>query len=345
MRRHSGARRACVSVTLDDRDARLVVADDGQGFDRASRAVAGGLAAREGFGLLGMRERAALAGGHAEVDSRPGAEEPTVTVTVPVKAAPVAAAPSAPGPVPAAVERVLGVTQRPCGGAAVPPAVIRVLVADDQELIREGIASLLGIQPGMAVVGTARDGATAAELAAALAADVVLMDVRMPGGDGTQATALIRRELPACQVVMLTTFDDEEYVVQALRAGAAGYLLKDLPADELAAQSGWLTPALPSSARRPSADWPRQSPVRTGQPRSGQSRRSQSRAGLGNRRARRDSSRPGAGAARPADRPGGRRPAPGCVRRDEPGDRVAPVPVRRDSEEPHLPHPDPAGPA
>jgi len=119
--------------------------------------------------------------------------------------------------------------------AVPPPPVIRVLVADDQELIREGIASLLGIQPGIAVVGTARDGGTAAELAAALAADVVLMDVRMPGGDGTQAAARIRRELPGCQVVMLTTFDDEEYVVQALRAGAAGYLLKDLPAAELAA--------------------------------------------------------------------------------------------------------------
>jgi DNA-binding NarL/FixJ family response regulator len=121
------------------------------------------------------------------------------------------------------------------GGAVPPPPLIRVLVADDQELIREGIASLLGIQPGITVVGTARDGPSAAELAAALAADVVLMDVRMPGGDGTQATARIRRELPGCQVVMLTTFDDEEYVVQALQAGAAGYLLKDLPAAELAA--------------------------------------------------------------------------------------------------------------
>ena len=127
-------------------------------------------------------------------------------------------------------------TGGPVGGAAAPtPPVVRVLVVDDQELIREGIASLLGLQPGIAVVGTARDGATAAELAVALAADVVLMDVRMPGGDGTQATALIRRELPGCQVVMLTTFDDEEYVVQALAAGASGYLLKDLPAAELAA--------------------------------------------------------------------------------------------------------------
>jgi DNA-binding NarL/FixJ family response regulator len=127
------------------------------------------------------------------------------------------------------------VTGHPDGTAAAgttaPP--VRVLVADDQELIREGIASLLGIQPGIDVVGTARDGREAVEQAAALAADVVLMDVRMPGCDGTQATARIRRELPACQVVMLTTFDDEEYVVQALRAGAVGYLLKDLPAAEL----------------------------------------------------------------------------------------------------------------
>lgn len=127
-------------------------------------------------------------------------------------------------------------TGQPDGSAAVgatgPP--VRVLVADDQQLIREGIASLLSIQPGIEVVGTARDGQEAVEQAAALAADVVLMDVRMPGCDGTQATARIRRELPGCRVVMLTTFDDEDYVVQALRAGAVGYLLKDLPAEELA---------------------------------------------------------------------------------------------------------------
>jgi DNA-binding NarL/FixJ family response regulator len=117
-------------------------------------------------------------------------------------------------------------------GTTDPP--VRVLVADDQQLIREGIASLLSIQPGIDVVGTARDGREAVDKAVALGPDVVLMDVRMPECDGTQATARIRRELPACQVVMLTTFDDEEYVVQALRAGAAGYLLKDLPAAELA---------------------------------------------------------------------------------------------------------------
>jgi DNA-binding NarL/FixJ family response regulator len=115
-----------------------------------------------------------------------------------------------------------------------PAAPVRVLVVDDQRLIREGIASLLGIQPGITVVGMASDGREAVEKAIALDPDVVLMDVRMPECDGAQATGRIRRELPRCQVVMLTTFDDEEYVVQALRAGAAGYLLKDLPARELA---------------------------------------------------------------------------------------------------------------
>ena len=111
---------------------------------------------------------------------------------------------------------------------------IRVLVVDDQRLIRESIASLLDIQPGIAVVGTAADGREAVEQAVALVPDVVLMDVRMPTMDGIEALAALRRRVPGCQVVMLTTFDDEEYVVQALRAGASGYLLKDRPARELA---------------------------------------------------------------------------------------------------------------
>ncbi|TDD72818.1 response regulator [Actinomadura rubrisoli] len=110
---------------------------------------------------------------------------------------------------------------------------IRVLVVDDQELVREGIASLLSIQPGIEVIGTAADGAEA--VTAAASADVVLMDVRMPGMDGVAATAELRRRVPSCKVVMLTTFDDDEYVVQALRAGAIGYLLKNLPAADLAA--------------------------------------------------------------------------------------------------------------
>jgi DNA-binding NarL/FixJ family response regulator len=92
----------------------------------------------------------------------------------------------------------------------------------------------LSIQPGIAVVGTAADGADAIEQTVALGPDLVLMDVRMPGMDGVEAVAILRTRAPDCRVVMLTTFDDEEYVVQALRAGAIGYLLKNLPASELA---------------------------------------------------------------------------------------------------------------
>jgi len=112
---------------------------------------------------------------------------------------------------------------------------IRVLVVDDQQLIRESIASLLDIQPGLSVVGTAGNGREAVDQVLSLGPDVVLMDVRMPTMDGIEVLAILGRRAPDCRVVMLTTFDDEEYVVQALRAGASGYLLKDRPAQELAA--------------------------------------------------------------------------------------------------------------
>jgi DNA-binding NarL/FixJ family response regulator len=113
-------------------------------------------------------------------------------------------------------------------------SLIRVLIVDDQRLMRDGIASLLSIQEGVEVVGTAADGQEALEQARSLRPDVILMDVRMPVMGGVAATAAVRREFPECQVLMLTTFDDEAYIVDALRAGAAGYLLKDLPAPALA---------------------------------------------------------------------------------------------------------------
>ncbi|WP_238016225.1 response regulator transcription factor [Dactylosporangium sp. AC04546] len=110
----------------------------------------------------------------------------------------------------------------------------RVLVVDDQQLVRDGIASLLGIQPGIVVAGVAGDGEDAVTKAVELQPDVVLMDVRMPEVDGVEATRELLRRLPGCRVVMLTTFDDDDYVAEALRAGAIGYLLKDLAAEELA---------------------------------------------------------------------------------------------------------------
>jgi DNA-binding NarL/FixJ family response regulator len=110
---------------------------------------------------------------------------------------------------------------------------ITVLIVDDQRLIREGIASLLDIQEGVEVVGTAVNGQEAIAKAQELQPDVVLMDVRMPVMDGITATRRLRQQ-PGCQVLMLTTFDDEEYIIKSLQAGASGYLLKDIPAADLA---------------------------------------------------------------------------------------------------------------
>ena len=112
--------------------------------------------------------------------------------------------------------------------------VVRVLVVDDQRLMRDGIASLLEMQEAIEVVGTASNGQEALEKAISLRPDVILMDVRMPVMDGVMATGQVRSKLPSCRILMLTTFDDEEYVIDALRAGASGYLLKDLPASDLA---------------------------------------------------------------------------------------------------------------
>jgi len=110
---------------------------------------------------------------------------------------------------------------------AVAGESIRVLVADDQAAVREGLATLLDLTPGIDVVGQARDGAQAVQLVAEHAPDVVLMDLHMPGVDGIQATEQITRKHPATRVVVLTTYADDASIQGALRAGALGYLTKD----------------------------------------------------------------------------------------------------------------------
>ena len=111
---------------------------------------------------------------------------------------------------------------------------IRVIVVDDQRLVREGIATLLSLEPDIDIVGRAVDGKEAVALATDLVPDLMLMDVRMPVMTGIEATIEIRKRLPNCQILMLTTFNDDEYVVQSLKAGACGYLLKDIPSEDLA---------------------------------------------------------------------------------------------------------------
>jgi len=129
--------------------------------------------------------------------------------------------------------------------------MIRVLLADDHSLVRAGIRSLLGAMAEVAVVGEASSGEQAIELAQREQPDVVLMDIAMKGITGLEAAALMRERLPAVRVVILSMHAGEEYVLQALRAGAAGYLLKDAATGELelALRSvmrgeSWLSPAV-----------------------------------------------------------------------------------------------------
>ena len=110
---------------------------------------------------------------------------------------------------------------------------IRILVADDQTLMRDGLKTILELEDDMEVAGMAENGMQAYEMAGRLHPDLVLMDIRMPVMDGVESTRLIKKEYPSIVVIMLTTFDDDEYIIQALRFGANGYLLKDIQGNKL----------------------------------------------------------------------------------------------------------------
>jgi len=110
---------------------------------------------------------------------------------------------------------------------------IRVLIVDDHNVVRQGLRMFLGTDPEIEIIGEARDGAEALQLSLQLHPDVVLMDLLMPGTDGIRATAAIRREAPETEIVALTSVLDDHSVVDAVRAGAIGYLLKDTDAQEL----------------------------------------------------------------------------------------------------------------
>jgi len=141
---------------------------------------------------------------------------------------------------------------------------ICVLLVDDQRLMREGLRTLLELEPDLRVAGEAGDGQAALDAYAALQPDVVLMDVRMPGMDGVEATRRLREQWPGARVIILTTFDDDASVFEGLRAGALGYLLKDVSGQELAeavrtvAGGGALIE--PSVARRVLAEFARLAP-------------------------------------------------------------------------------------
>jgi DNA-binding NarL/FixJ family response regulator len=112
--------------------------------------------------------------------------------------------------------------------------MIKVLLVDDQSLIRQGLKALLELEEDLEIVGEAEDGESAIKLVEVLSPDVVLMDMRMPVMDGVATTREIQKRFNTIKVLVLTTFDDEEYVTAALQNGAMGYLLKDTPSEELA---------------------------------------------------------------------------------------------------------------
>ena len=144
--------------------------------------------------------------------------------------------------------------------------MIRVLIADDQELVRTGFRVILNAEPDLEVVGEASDGRETIEAASSLSPEVVLMDIRMPNLDGIEATRRIAKGDRSPRVLILTTFDLDEYVYEALRAGASGFLLKDAGADELlhavrvvAAGEALLSPSI---TRRLIEDYARRPPAR-----------------------------------------------------------------------------------
>jgi DNA-binding NarL/FixJ family response regulator len=115
------------------------------------------------------------------------------------------------------------------------PATVRVLIADDQRVVRDGLVLLLGLLDGIEVVGAAGNGADAVRLAEQLRPDLVLMDLDMPVLDGAEATAMLRERVPGCAVLVLTTYADQRSIFPALRAGARGYLTKDADSDQVEA--------------------------------------------------------------------------------------------------------------
>ena len=192
--KHAGATKAHVLIARRPNQVAVEVTDDGTG-------AANGRAGDSGNGLRGMRERVTALGG--TFSAGPGERR--------------------------WLRGACGA--QPPGAPVTPPAtVVRVLLADDQELVRDGFATILDLEDDLEVVGSVADGVAVITAARALEPDVVLMDVRMPLMDGIEATRRILAGSPVLpKVLVLTTFDLDEYVFAALQAGASGFLLKDTP--------------------------------------------------------------------------------------------------------------------
>ncbi len=235
--KHARVQRAIVEAHLaDDEQVRVVVADMGIGFDpdRAARQreTAGG------FGLFSLQERLGLLGGKMTIDSAPG-QGTRVALLAPLRLrrSEAAAAPAAepPGIAPVeAAEAAAAIAEPPAAGGR-GDGVIRVLLADDHDVVRNGLARLLQSQSGIRVVAQASDGQMAVDLARHVRPDVVVMDVSMPRMDGVEATRRIVAEMPEVKVVGLSMHGEGAVGEQMREAGAVTYLAKSSAPDDLVA--------------------------------------------------------------------------------------------------------------
>ncbi|HEV2473150.1 MAG TPA: hybrid sensor histidine kinase/response regulator transcription factor, partial [Chthonomonadales bacterium] len=223
--KHAGAARVRAGVDYAEETVTLLVEDNGSGFNPS--AVETG--SNGGYGLFGMRERARQLGGELVIDSRLGWGTRVVAV-IPYRVS--AARPHAER---AAAAASSSPPESEAQSSATEADPIRVLIVDDHAVTRQGLKSVLQAEQGIVVVGEAGDGAEAIRAAIELTPDVVLMDLQMPVVDGFTAMSELKQAQPDLPVVVLTTFETQESVAGAAKAGAKGYVLKDSPPAELVA--------------------------------------------------------------------------------------------------------------
>jgi len=238
--KHSQATEACVSVLTDGAELVVEVSDNGVGFDIEKRRRQ---KQRPGWGLFSIRERLAHLGGQFQMESTPG-QGTNMALRVPLASED-------------KVQRAPSQLDRPVAASVQGNRRIKILLADDQQLTCAGLKSLLEREHDMAVVGEAGTGAQAVELAAQLKPDVIVMDVAMPEMNGIEATRRIIAADPEIKVIGLSMHSDGQYVLEMLRAGATGYLLKDCAQEDLAqairivqANLTFLSPGLADSVAR-----------------------------------------------------------------------------------------------
>ena len=233
-RKYSRAQRVRIGLQYGSDTVVLIVDDDGAGFDAGARPAPGSAG---GYGLFGMEERARLLGGEVQIDSTPGWGT-RIRAVLPyrlMRESVELRAPVSPSPSHAALAPIR-LASAPQGSYGEGRRALRVLIADDHAIVRQGLRDILEAQGSVLVVGEAENGADAVERAAELRPDVVLMDLQMPEVDGLEGLRRLHAESPELPVIVLTTFETEGSVGQALTAGARGYLLKDTsPADLVAA--------------------------------------------------------------------------------------------------------------